>query len=43
MNLTNSLNVPHMLFAGPAGTGKSTLAVIVAKQTFSKNIGMKII
>jgi replication factor C small subunit len=33
-NLTNSLNVPHMLFAGPAGVGKSTLAVIVAKELF---------
>ena len=21
--LTNSLNIPHLLFAGPAGTGKS--------------------
>jgi len=35
-NLTNTLNVPHMLFAGPAGTGKSTLAVIVAKQLFGE-------
>ncbi len=33
-NLTNSLNIPHMLFAGPAGVGKSTLAIIVAKQLF---------
>ena len=33
-SLTNSLNVPHMLFAGPAGTGKSTLAIIVAKILF---------
>jgi len=35
-NLTNSLNLPHMLFAGPAGTGKSTLAVIVAKELFKE-------
>jgi replication factor C small subunit len=35
-NLTNSLNLPHMLFAGPAGTGKSTLAVIVAKDLFKE-------
>ena len=35
-NLTNSLNIPHMLFAGPAGTGKSTLAVIVAKELFKE-------
>lgn len=33
-NLTNSMNIPHMLFAGPAGTGKSTLAIIVAKTLF---------
>jgi replication factor C small subunit len=33
-NLTKSLNVPHMLFAGPAGTGKSTLALIVVKELF---------
>jgi len=33
-NLTKSLNIPHMLFAGPAGIGKSTLAIIVAKQLF---------
>ncbi|MDP1729002.1 MAG: replication factor C small subunit [archaeon] len=35
-NLTNSLNLPHMLFAGPAGTGKSTLAIIVAKDLFKE-------
>lgn len=35
-NLTNSLNIPHMLFAGPAGIGKSTLAVIVAKELFKE-------
>ncbi|MEK6885688.1 MAG: replication factor C small subunit [Nanoarchaeota archaeon] len=35
-NLTNSLNLPHMMFAGPAGTGKSTLAVIVAKELFKE-------
>jgi len=33
-SLTNSLNIPHLLFAGPAGTGKSTLALIVVKQLF---------
>jgi replication factor C small subunit len=33
-NLTQSINVPHMLFTGPAGIGKSTLAIIVAKQLF---------
>ena len=33
-SLTNSLNIPHLLFAGPAGTGKSTLALIVVKKLF---------
>ncbi len=36
-NLTNSLNIPHLLFAGPAGTGKSTLALIVVKELFGEN------
>ncbi len=36
-NLTNSLNIPHLLFAGPAGTGKSTLALIVVRELFGKN------
>ena len=35
--LTNSLNIPHMLFAGPAGTGKSTLALIVVKELYKEN------
>jgi len=35
--LTNSLNIPHLLFAGPAGTGKSTLALIIVKELFGKN------
>lgn len=33
-NLTDSLNIPHLLFAGPAGTGKSSLALITVKQLF---------
>ncbi|MFH1501192.1 MAG: replication factor C small subunit [archaeon] len=33
-NLTNSLNIPHLMFAGPAGTGKSSLAIIIVKQLF---------
>ncbi len=33
-NLTKALNIPHLLFAGPAGTGKSTLALIVVKDLF---------
>jgi len=32
--LTNSMNIPHLLFAGPAGTGKSTLALIVVRELF---------
>jgi replication factor C small subunit len=35
--LTNTLNIPHLLFAGPAGTGKSTLALIVVKELFKDN------
>jgi len=33
-SLVNSMNIPHLLFAGPAGVGKSTLALIVVKQLF---------
>jgi len=33
-SLTNSMNIPHLLFAGPAGTGKSTLALITVKQLY---------
>ena len=36
-SLTNSLNIPHLLFAGPAGVGKSTLALIVVKELFKEN------
>ncbi|MFH1452005.1 MAG: replication factor C small subunit [archaeon] len=36
-SLTNSLNIPHLLFAGPAGTGKSTLALIVVKSLFGES------
>ena len=36
-SLTNSLNIPHLLFAGPAGTGKSTLALIIVKELFGNN------
>ncbi|MEK6895497.1 MAG: replication factor C small subunit [Nanoarchaeota archaeon] len=36
-SLTDSLNIPHLLFAGPAGTGKSTMALIVVKQLYGKS------
>ncbi len=36
-SLTNSLNIPHLLFAGPAGTGKSTLALIIVKELYKGN------
>jgi len=36
-SLVNSNNIPHLLFAGPAGTGKSTLALITVKQLFAES------
>lgn len=35
-SLTRSMNIPHLLFAGPAGTGKSTLALVVVKELFKE-------
>jgi len=35
-SLTKSLNIPHLMFAGPAGTGKSTLALIIVKELFGE-------
>ena len=30
-------NMPHLMFSGPAGTGKSTMALVVAKNMFGEN------
>jgi len=35
-SLVQSLNIPHLMFAGPAGTGKSTLALIIVKELFKE-------
>src|SRR3989344_4330775 len=36
-SLVQSLNIPHLLFAGPAGTGKSTLALITVKSLYGES------
>ncbi len=35
-SLVQALNIPHILFSGPAGTGKSTLALIVVRELFGE-------
>ncbi len=34
--LVQAMNIPHLMFAGPAGTGKSTLALITVKELFKE-------
>lgn len=36
-SLVDSMNIPHLLFAGPAGVGKSTLALIIVKELFGES------
>src|SRR3989344_6262004 len=31
-SLVESKNIPHMMFSGPAGTGKTTTALVIARQ-----------
>ncbi len=35
--LVETKNIPHMLFGGPAGVGKTTLAIVVTKQLHKEN------
>jgi len=36
-SLVQAMNIPHLMLAGPAGTGKSTLALITVKELFKGN------
>ena len=35
-SLVQAMNIPHLMLAGPAGTGKSTLALIIVKELFGE-------
>lgn len=35
-SLVQAMNIPHLMLAGPAGTGKSTLALIIVKELFKE-------
>ena len=34
MAFVEKQNMPHLMFAGPAGTGKTSLSLIIAKKLF---------
>jgi len=36
-SLVEKKNLPHLLFTGPAGVGKTTLAVVIAKEFFKES------
>ncbi|MBU2639748.1 MAG: AAA family ATPase, partial [Nanoarchaeota archaeon] len=36
-SFVKSKNIPHLLLSGPAGTGKSTISLVIAKELFGSN------
>ncbi len=36
-NFVKQENMPHVLFAGPAGVGKTTLSLVIARELFGEN------